>query len=90
MGTVKQGWIGRFFDDFTEGDIYRSRIGRTITEADNIQFTLLTNNTNQIHFNADYASRTEFKRPHSRATRSTLNRKSSARANRSRGPHRAW
>jgi itaconyl-CoA hydratase len=63
MGTVKQGWVGRFFEDFTEGDIYRSRIGRTITEADNIQFTLLTNNTNQIHFNAHYASRTEFKRP---------------------------
>jgi itaconyl-CoA hydratase len=63
MGTVKEGWVGRFFEDFQVGDIYRCRLGRTITEADNIQFTLLTNNTNQIHFNADYASRTEFKRP---------------------------
>jgi acyl dehydratase len=63
MGTVKEGWIGRFLEDFQVGDIYRCRLGRTITEADNIQFTLLTNNTNQIHFNADYASRTEFKRP---------------------------
>ena len=63
MGTVKEGWSGRFFEDFQVGDIYRSRIGRTITETDNIQFTLITNNTNQIHFNADYAARTEFKKP---------------------------
>ncbi|MGZ3323024.1 MAG: MaoC family dehydratase, partial [Xanthobacteraceae bacterium] len=63
MGTVKEGWVGRFFEDFNVGDVYRSRLGRTITEADNIQFTLLTNNTNQIHFNTHYASRTEFKRP---------------------------
>ena len=63
MGTVKEGWVGRFFEDFDVGDIYRCRLGRTITETDNIQFTLLTNNTNQIHFNAHYASRTEFKRP---------------------------
>lgn len=63
MGTVKEGWTGRFFEDFEVGDIYRCRLGRTITETENIQFTLLTNNTNQIHFNAHYASRTEFKRP---------------------------
>ena len=63
MGTIKEGWVGRFFEDFNVGDVYRSRIGRTVTEADNTQFTLLTNNTNQIHFNTDYASRTEFKRP---------------------------
>ena len=63
MGTIKEGWVGRFFEDFEVGDVYRCRIGRTITETDNIQFTLLTNNTNQIHFNADYASRTEFKKP---------------------------
>lgn len=59
----KQGWQGRFFEDFEPGDVYRSRIGRTITQADNIWFTLLTNNTNQIHFNEHYASFTEFKKP---------------------------
>jgi len=63
MSAVKQGWNGRFFEDFAVGDIYRSRLGRTITETDNIQFTMITNNTNQIHFNAHYASRTEFKKP---------------------------
>ena len=56
----KPGWKGRFLEDFTVGDVYRCRYGRTITEADNIQFTLLTNNTNQIHFNRDYGERSGF------------------------------
>jgi acyl dehydratase len=59
---IKAGWEGRYFEDFEIGDIYRCRLGRTVTEADNISFTLLTNNTNQIHFNNDYAKRTEFGR----------------------------
>lgn len=63
MTQVKTGWVGRFFEDFEVGDIYRARIGRTITMTDNIQFTMITNNTNQIHFNADYAAKTEFKKP---------------------------
>lgn len=60
---VQPGWTGRYFEDFHVGDVYRSRIGRTITQADNIWFTLLTNNTNQIHFNTHYAERTDFGRP---------------------------
>lgn len=56
-------WEGRFFEDFRVGDHYRHPLGRTITETDNTWFTLLTNNTHQIHFNADYAARTEFKQP---------------------------
>ena len=54
---------GRFFEDFRVGDVYRSRLGRTLTETDNIWFTALTMNTNQMHFNEVYASRTEFGRP---------------------------
>jgi itaconyl-CoA hydratase len=56
-------WRGRFFEDFTIGDVYRSRLGRTITETDNTWFTCLTMNTNQVHFNVEHAARTEFKRP---------------------------
>ena len=59
----KQGWVGRFFEDFEVGDVFRSHIGRTVTQADNIWITLLTNNTNQIHFNEHYASFTEFGKP---------------------------
>lgn len=53
---------GRFFEDFTVGDIYRCRYGRTISEADNITFSLLTNNTNQIHFNREYGAKSVFGR----------------------------
>ena len=55
MGNLKPGWEGRFLEDFEVGDLYRCRYGRTVTEADNIQFTLITNNPNQIHFNRHYA-----------------------------------
>ena len=58
--ALKLGWEGRYFDDFEVGDVYRCRLGRTVTEADNIWFSLLTNNTNQIHFNNEYGKRTEF------------------------------
>ncbi len=61
--TIKPGWQGRFFEDFEVGDVYRCRYGRTVSEADNTWFTLLTNNTNQIHFNAHYAARTQWGRP---------------------------
>jgi itaconyl-CoA hydratase len=56
-------WEGRFFEDFAVGEVYRHAHGRTVSEADNTWFTLLTNNTHDVHFNADYASRTEFGRP---------------------------
>jgi acyl dehydratase len=56
-------WRGRFFEDFAVGDVFRSRLGRTITDADNVWFTCLTMNTNQIHFNDEHAKRTQFGRP---------------------------
>ena len=58
--TIVEGWQGRFLEDFTAGDVYRCRYGRTVTATENTQFTLLTNNTNQIHFNADYAEKAGF------------------------------
>ena len=57
------GWEGRFLEDFAVGDVYRHAHGRTVSDTDNTWFTLLTNNTHDIHFNADYAARTEFGRP---------------------------
>jgi itaconyl-CoA hydratase len=56
-------WRGRFLEDFDVDDVYVSRVGRTVTETDNVWFTLLTMNTNQIHFNQPFAERTEFGRP---------------------------
>ena len=56
-------WRGRFYEDFAVGDVYRSRFGRTVTQTDNIWFTCLTMNTNQIHFSEPFAARTRFERP---------------------------
>jgi itaconyl-CoA hydratase len=56
-------WRGRFYDDFEVGDVYQSRLGRTVTETDNIWFTCLTMNTNQVHFNNEFAARTRFGKP---------------------------
>lgn len=54
---------GRFFEDFQVGQVFRSRTGRTIIDADNVWFTAITHNTNQAHFNTPYAERTPFGRP---------------------------
>lgn len=59
----KAGWRGRFFEDFEVGDVYRHPLGRTITRTDNIWFTLLTQNTAPIHFDAHYSAQTEFGKP---------------------------
>ena len=55
--------IGRYYEDFDIGAIYEHRPGRTINEADNSWFTLLTMNTHPLHFDAEYASHSEFGKP---------------------------
>jgi itaconyl-CoA hydratase len=54
---------GRTYDDFVVGHIYEHRPGRTITEADNVWFTLLTMNQHPLHFDTAFAAETEFKKP---------------------------
>ncbi len=61
--SIKTGWQGRVYEDFEVGDINRHPLGRTITHAENVWFTLLTVNPNPIHFDSAYAAQTEFKRP---------------------------
>jgi itaconyl-CoA hydratase len=60
--AIKEGWTGRVFEDFEVGDIYRHSLGRTVLSADNSWFTLLTMNTNPIHFDHAYAAKTEYGR----------------------------
>lgn len=55
--------IGRYFEDFVVGDHYEHFPGRTITEADNIQFSLLTMNPHPMHCDAAFAAKSEFGRP---------------------------
>jgi itaconyl-CoA hydratase len=54
--------FGRFYEEFVVGDVYEHRPGRTITQSDNIWFTLLTMNTHPLHFDEEYAKHTEFGR----------------------------
>ena len=61
--TTKEGWRGRFFEDFAVGDVYQHPLGRTVTTTDNMWFTLLTQNTAPIHVDHHYAAQTEFGRP---------------------------
>lgn len=61
MTTVPRS-DGRAYEDFQVGDVYHHPLGRTISETDNTWFTLLTVNTNPIHFDANYAAQTEFGR----------------------------
>lgn len=61
MAIIK-GWEGRYFEDFGIGDVYQHPLGRTITEADEVWCTNLVMSTNQLHFNYDYAAKTQFGR----------------------------
>ncbi len=55
--------VSRTYEELEVGAVYKSRFGRTVLEADNVWFTLLTLNTNPIHFDAEYAATTEWERP---------------------------
>lgn len=68
-GVIKVGpqryreTYGRYFEQFEVGDVYEHRPGRTITEADNTWFTLLTMNQHPSHFDVEFARKTEFGKP---------------------------
>jgi len=53
---------GLYYEDFEPGDAFEHRPGRTITDVDNIWMTLLTLNVQQVHFDAAYAAKTEWKK----------------------------
>lgn len=54
---------GRCYEDFEVGMLLRHPIGRTLTATDNAWLSLLSVNTNPIHFDAHYAAQTEFGKP---------------------------
>lgn len=63
MANVAMPDTGRFYEDFEVGAEYRHWPGRTISEADNTWFTLLTMNTHPLHFDTHYAASTVFGKP---------------------------
>jgi itaconyl-CoA hydratase len=54
---------GLYYEDFEPGDVFEHRPGRTILDVDNTYFTLLTLNVQELHFDAAYAAKTEWKKP---------------------------
>ena len=53
----------RTYAELQVGEVYRSRFGRTVLEADAVFHAMQTMNTNPIHFDAEYAATTEWQRP---------------------------
>lgn len=52
--------FGRYFEEFEPGDVYKHWPGRTITQADDINFALLTMNQHPLHIDSAYAEGTQF------------------------------
>lgn len=61
--ALKKSWTGLLYEDFEVGDVYEHPLGRTVLAADNTWFTLLTMNTQPLHFDHHYASKTGFGKP---------------------------
>lgn len=51
---------GYYYEDYEEGAVFKHWPGRTITQFDNVWFTLMTLNTHPVHFDVEFASQTEF------------------------------
>lgn len=51
--------FGRYFEEFEAGQEFKHWPGRTISEADDTWFSLLTMNQNPLHIDAHYASQTQ-------------------------------
>src|SRR3979490_3493237 len=54
---------GRYFEEFEIGEVYEHRPGRTLSEADNTWFSLLTMNQHPLHIDAVYGAATDFGKP---------------------------
>ncbi len=54
---------GRWYEQFSVGQVFEHEIRRTVTEADNMWFNSATYNPAAIHIDAEYCKGTEFGRP---------------------------
>ena len=53
---------GLYWEDFEPGDVFEHRPGRTVLDVDNVYFSLLTLNSQPVHFDSAYAAKTEWKK----------------------------
>lgn len=54
---------GLHLEEFSEGQIFRHQITRTITEADNVLFSVMTMNPQPLHIDFDFSAKTEWGKP---------------------------
>jgi acyl dehydratase len=54
---------GRYYEGFTQGEVIKHDVRRTVTETDNVLFSTLTMNTAAIHLDHEYSAQTEFGKP---------------------------
>ena len=54
---------GLWFEEFEDGMVFNHEWSRTITETDNMWFSLLTMNTQPLHIDAHYAAKSEWGKP---------------------------
>jgi acyl dehydratase len=54
---------GYYLEEFELGQVFRHPITRTVTESDNVWFSVMTMNPQQLHIDFDFASKTEWGKP---------------------------
>lgn len=54
---------GLYLEEFQVGQIIRHPLRRSVTESDNMLFSVMTMNTQPLHIDFDYAAKTEWGRP---------------------------
>ena len=54
---------GLYLEEFTAGQIFRHPLRRTVTESDNVLFSVMTLNPQPLHIDFDFAAKTEWGKP---------------------------
>ncbi len=54
---------GLYLEEFKVGHVFRHALRKTVTESDNMLFSVMTLNPQPLHIDFDFASRTEWGQP---------------------------
>ncbi|HSJ78611.1 MAG TPA: MaoC family dehydratase [Erythrobacter sp.] len=54
---------GLYLEEFAHGQVFRHQITRTVTESDNVLFSVMTMNPQPLHIDFDFSAKTEWGKP---------------------------
>ena len=54
---------GLYLDDFQVGHVFRHQLRKSITESDNVLFSVMTLNPQPLHIDFDFAAKSEWGKP---------------------------